>query len=319
MPDQRAGGPRSDVDVRAQNSPLHIVGVSSGVASAFTWAWALDRYGPANVVGLFADVNGEDADNYRFLEEVKFALRMPRLVKLGNDGRTIFDVFAKRRFLGNTRVAPCSLVLKFEACRDWMKALDADITHYLGIDWTEEHRFTGWTDSKGRYHRGQRERWEAEGIACRAPMVEETLDKDHALKWLADLGIEPPTLTRDGYPHANCMGFCIKAGTKQAKRLLVERPQAFAWWESEEERIRAIVGDFAILRDRRGGNTKGLPLRQLRRELQAAGCTPTLFDDDDREVCGCASFDDEGDTFGPYTFGGASEPDSVHVGPETSA
>lgn len=266
------------------------------MASAFTWAWALDRYGAGNVIGLFADVNGEDPDNYRFLEEVKFALGMPRLVKLGNDGRTIFDVFAAEKFLGNTRVAPCSRILKFEACRDWMQgAYVPEMVHLVGIDWTEENRFTGWTDTKGKYHRGIRERWEAEGIACRAPMIEDTLDKSHALTWLAGLGIDPPTLTRDGYPHANCMGFCIKAGSKQAKRLLAERPAAFAWWEREEERTRSIVGDYAILRDRRGGTTKPLPLRKLRQEVQAEGCVPTLFDDDDREVCGCSTFDDEGE------------------------
>jgi hypothetical protein len=273
----------------------YVVGVSSGVASAFTWSWAIEEYGAENVVGLFADVNGEDVDNYRFLEEVKFAMGMPRLVKLGNDGRTIWDVFKAERFLGNTRVAPCSRILKFEACRDWMLAnyeRPSDLDHLIGIDWTEAHRFTGYEDSKGKWHPGQRERWASVGITARAPMCENHLDKDHALKWLEGLGVEPPSLTRDGFPHANCMGGCIKAGAKQFKKLLRERPEAFAWWEAEEERMRSLVGDYAILRDRRGGTTKPLSLRTLRLEVQCAS-DPSLFDDDDRSACGCFTFEDE--------------------------
>lgn len=272
----------------------YVVGVSSGVASAFTWALAIDAYGAENVVGLFADVNGEDSDNYRFLADVHFALGMPRLVKLGNDGRTIWDVFRDEKFLGNTRASMCSRILKFEACRDWMHA-NCDRTglhHLIGIDWTEAHRFTGYRDSNGKWHPGQKARWASVGIVARAPMVEETLDKDHALKWLASLGIEPPSLTRDGFPHANCMGGCIKAGAKQFKKLLRERPEAFAWWERNEEATRVIVGDHSILRDRRGGTTKPLTLRQLRIEVQCAS-DPSLFDDDDRSGCGCFTFDDE--------------------------
>ena len=48
----------------------HIVSVSSGIGSAFTWKLVCDKYGAENVTGLFADVNGEHPDNYRFLAEV---------------------------------------------------------------------------------------------------------------------------------------------------------------------------------------------------------------------------------------------------------
>ena len=74
--------------------------------------------------------------------------------------------------------------------------------------------------------------------------------------------------------------------------MLAERPAAFAWWEGGEERLRAQIGDHPILRDRRGGTTKVLTLRQLRSEVQCGG-DPTLFDADDRAACGCMGFDDE--------------------------
>src|SRR4051812_44659938 len=90
-----------------QGPRLHVVSVSSGVGSAYTWHLAVERYGRENVVGLFADVNGEDADNYRFLAETHFVIGT-RLVKLTNEGRNIWDVFEDEGFLGNTRVGMCS-------------------------------------------------------------------------------------------------------------------------------------------------------------------------------------------------------------------
>lgn len=273
----------------------HVVAVSSGIGSAFLWA--LVRQEHPDAFGLFADVNGEHPDNYRFLAETHEAIG-GRLVKLGNDGRTIWDVFEDHKFLGNTRVAMCSRELKFEASVRWLRGhVDpTETTIHLGIDASEAQRFTGYTDSKGKYHRGQRERWEGAGFACRAPLIERNLDKLHALEWCEQVGILPPLLTRLGFSHANCWGGCVKAGAKQFARLLGVLPDGFAKWETGEERLRSQVGDHAILRDRRGGDVKPLPLQALRDQIEADRCArPTLFDFDDRDACGCFGFDDDED------------------------
>lgn len=269
---------------------MHVPQVSSGAASAYVWHLMLEQFGPDNVTGLFADVNGEDADNYRFLAEVHFALGMPRLVKLTNNGDTIWDVFKREKFLGNTRVSMCSRILKFEACRDWLNANTdpADTLLYLGIDWTERKRFDGYEDKYGKWHPGQKERWAAEGYEAIAPMVDRTLDAEHVLAWLSGIGIEPPLLTRMGWNHANCMGGCVRSGAKQFKELLAKRPEAFAWWEANEASTRAVVGDYAVLRDRRGGTTKPLPLSAIREAVEASNANVlSLFDADDAPVCGC--------------------------------
>ncbi len=269
---------------------LHVPQVSSGAASAFVWHLMLEEHGPENVVGLFADVNGEDPDNYRFLAEVHFALGMPRLVKLTNNGDTIWDVFKREKFLGNTRVSMCSRILKFEACEAWLNANTDDATTmlYLGIDWTEAKRFTGYEDTKGKWHPGQKERWGAAGYEAEAPMVDRTLDSSHVLAWLKEIGVEPPELTRMGWNHANCMGGCVRSGAKQFRDLLEKRPEAFDWWERNEEAARAIVGDYAILRDRRGGKSKPMPLSAAREAVEASNAAVlTLFDADDAPVCGC--------------------------------
>jgi 3'-phosphoadenosine 5'-phosphosulfate sulfotransferase (PAPS reductase)/FAD synthetase len=252
----------------------HVVSVSSGTASAFVWHLAIEEHGVENVVGLFADVNGEDADNYRFLAEVQAKLG-GRLVTLDNDGRTIWDSMREQRFLANTRVDTCSKFLKREPLLAWSQENAPGATVYLGYDWTEANK---------RMARPVSE-YETAGFIVRCPMVELLLDKADAIAWCWSVGIAPPALTREGYPHANCRGGCVKSGAKQFKRLLRERPADFAWWEEGERGMREFLGaDVSILRDRRGGTTKPLTLERLR---QLTNGQPGLFDDDDRSACGC--------------------------------
>lgn len=256
----------------------YVVSVSSGLGSAYAWKLWCDHYGPENVVGVFTDVNGEHPDNYRFLAEVQYALDS-RLVKITNDGRTIWDVMIESRFLANTRVDTCSRVLKREAFRDWLSAnVDpSDCTIALGIDWTEIHRF----------ERAQ-PRWAADGYQIAAPLCELPYRGKHeAEAWIASEGIKRPALYDMGFGHANCGGGCVKAGIKQFKHLLaVDRRWYVNWWERGEERVRQALGrdDIAILRDRRYGTLRPMTLRELRESVENE---PNLFSDtDDEQGCG---------------------------------
>jgi 3'-phosphoadenosine 5'-phosphosulfate sulfotransferase (PAPS reductase)/FAD synthetase len=233
---------------------------------------------PQNVVGVFTDVNGEHPDNYRFLAEVQYALGS-RLVKVTNDGRTIWDVFLENRFLGNTRVDVCSRVLKREAFRRWLAAnVDPEqVTIALGIDWSEIHRFERAAP-----------RWAADGYTIAAPLCERPYrDKDDAAQWLALEGIRRPALYDMGFAHANCGGGCVKAGIKQfTRRSLSTATGTSTGGRRVRSASAAALGrdDIAILRDRRGGTTTPLALRELRRRVEA---DPSAFaDSDDESGCG---------------------------------
>ncbi len=92
--------------------------------------------------------------------------------------------------------------------------------------------------------------------------------KDALLDEARALGIEPPELYRLGFAHNNCGGTCVRAGQRQWKHLLATLPDRYAHAEQEEEKMRALLGDVAILRDRRGGTIRPLPLRSLRAREQ---------------------------------------------------
>jgi 3'-phosphoadenosine 5'-phosphosulfate sulfotransferase (PAPS reductase)/FAD synthetase len=265
---------------------------SGGVGS---WAAAkrvAARNGVDNLTLLFTDTKSEDADTYRFLREAAANVGAP-LVTIA-DGRTIWDVFREERFLGNTRVDLCSRILKRELADRWLAEhyQPASTTVYVGIDWSEEHRFTRLAQRKLP--------WRYEAPLCDAPY----LTKGALHEWATREGLQMQRLYRLGMPHANCGGGCVKAGAGHFARLLAADPERFAEWERNEASLRAELGDVAILRDRTGGETRPLPLSELRQRIEA-GQQPDMFD-----IGGCGCFVDAPEELAgiaPGTSGGDTD------------
>ena len=102
--------------------------------------------------------------------------------------------------------------------------------------------------------------------------------------------MELPRLYELGFSHNNCGGGCIKAGHSHFRHLLKTLPDVFEEWENEEEKMRQFLDrDVSILKDRRGGETKTLTLKQLR----------VMTDDECPEFewggCGCFAVESEDD------------------------
>lgn len=234
---------------------LHVVQYSGGIGS---WAAAqrvAAAYGTDDLVLLFADTRVEDGDLYRFLTDSAAQLGVP--VTRVCDGRTPFEVFADQRFLGNSRLAPCSAHLKQKPCRKWLEqhANPADTILYVGIDWSEAHRTPaierGWAP------------WQVRFPMCEPPHITKTAMLDHARA----LGVRPPRLYDLGFTHNNCGGACVRAGKKQWTHLLRTFPNRYQQAEQGEQRLRADLGDVTILRERRSGQTHRLTLTELRQRV----------------------------------------------------
>ena len=259
----------------------HVVMFSGGVGS---WAAArrvAERHGTDDLTLLFTDTKIEDEDTYRFLREAAENVG-GTLVEIA-DGRTIWEVFSDKRFLGNTRVDLCSRILKRELADKWIKdnCEVGDTTCYVGIDWTEVHRYDRMAPRKLP--------WIYEAPLCDPPY----LDKHDIHEWAEREGLEKQRLYKLGMPHANCGGGCIKMGHGGFARLLNVWPSRFREWEDNEQKLRdQIGGDIAILKDRTGGGSRPLTLRELRERIEG-GQQPDLFD-----IGGCGCFLD-GDEDGP--------------------
>jgi hypothetical protein len=252
---------------------------SSGAGS---WAAArrvADQHGTDGLILLFADVKGEDEDNYRFLHEA--AADVGGELVIVSDGRTIWDVFRDDRFLGNTRLANCSKFLKQRPAREWLDAHcdPAETTVYVGIDWTEMHRLPAIEKAYQPY-------------AARAPLCEPPyISRQDMFAELKRRGLRRPRLYDMGMEHANCGGGCVRAGQGQFARLLEVMPERFAEWERNEQTLRDHLGkDVAILRDRTGGELRPLTLREFRERAESKPEQIDLFD-----IGGCGCFVAEDD------------------------
>lgn len=250
-----------------------VVMFSGGVGSWGAARRTVERHGPDDVILLFADTLIEDKDLYRYLDEAAADIGAP-LVRLA-EGRDPWQVFFDGRFLGNTRIDPCSRVLKRELMRRWLEENHdpADTIVVLGFDWTEAHRF-----ERAQPHW---QPWTVEAPLCEHPY----LAKTDLIDVLRERGIEPPRLYAMGFEHNNCGGFCIKAGQAQFERLLRVLPDRYRYHERREQELRAYLDkDVAILRDRTGGQMRPLTLRDFRERLER---DPTLFDTDEWGACAC--------------------------------
>lgn len=263
----------------------HIVMFSGGVCS---WAAAkrvVKEHGKAEVILLFADTKMEDEDLYRFLP-IAAANVGGELVIIA-DGRTPWEVMRDHRMIFKPRVPACSRVLKREMLDAWRDENGKpDTICYVGIDWTEPHRYDREPGTSGPNDPGGlKQQMSAKGWRYEAPMTQPPyLTKAQMLDWLKREGLNPPRLYEMGFPHNNCGGFCIKAGQAHFAHLLKKLPERFAYHEGKEEEMRKIVGDYSILRDRTGGTTKTLTLRELRKRIENKQ-TVDLFE---WGGCGCS-------------------------------
>lgn len=249
----------------------HVVQYSGGICSFFAAKRVVEKFGADKVDLLFADTKIEDEDLYRFLEDTVAYLKC-NLVKI-QDGRTPWEVFRDKRFLGNTRVDPCSLVLKRELLWDHVNRHYRNAVVYVGLDWTEEHRLERLREYRPEYK-------------IEAPMMWRPLvDKPDMMVHLSKLGIKIPRAYTMGFAHNNCGMFCVKSGQAQFRLLLKVMPERYRWHEQQEQELREFLGkDVAILRDRRGGKTRPMTLREFRERIEAGGS----HDSRDWGGCGCA-------------------------------
>ncbi|MDQ0772909.1 hypothetical protein QF026_001375 [Streptomyces aurantiacus] len=235
----------------------HVVQFSGGIGS---WAAAqrvAAEHGADNLILLFADTLIEDPDLYRFLREAATQIGVP--ITRVADGRTRFEIFWQQRFLGNSRIAPCSEFLKQRPCRRWLEAHadPADTVLHVGIDWSEQRRTPaierGWAP------------WTVTFPMCNPPY----LTKDEMFDQARAAGLEPPRLYEFGFGHNNCGSLCVRGGHRHWARVLEIFPERYAEAERQEQELRAELGDVAILRDRSGGRSRPLTLTEFRERQEA--------------------------------------------------
>ena len=245
---------------------MNVISYSGGLGS-FMAAYLLKDQ-PMRLV--FADTKTEDEDLYRFINETSkfFGVELEVIA----DGRNIWEVFNDVKFMGNSRIDPCSRILKrevFDAYMDKTASKEND-SIIFGIDKKEEHRCVAIT--------GRWAPWR-----CEFPLVKSFKTREQILDVLDSIGIEPPRLYEMGFPHNNCGGFCVKTGQKQMKLLLETFPERYAWHEEQQEKLFTKIGPRGFIRKTIDGDLKYLSLKEFRESLDN-GVPAEMWS---QEGCGC--------------------------------
>lgn len=209
---------------------LAVVFLSGGVGSFCAAKMAVDRFGIDGTEFLFTDTKIEDEDLYRFLDDIEahFGKKITRI----EDGRTVWEVFNDVRYVGNSRIDPCSAILKRDISRKFIEknhpyffGLET-VTLVLGIDEFEKNRSI---DIIKNWH----------PYTCWFPLIENVIGWDDKMRMLGS--IMPPRLYSMGFSHNNCGGFCVKAGQGQFKNLLEKMPERY-FYHAEQERLAMASG-----------------------------------------------------------------------------
>lgn len=262
----------------------HIVFNSGGIGSWAAGMRVAEKYGSENIIQLFTDTKklndahphrGEDEDLYRFLRESSPIIGGK--LEWVSAGKDIWRTFEDARYMGNTRVDPCSRVLKREFARKWVEERFApdEVTLYIGIDWTEAHRAIN-----------NKKFWEPYNVEF--PMIDEPyLDKEQMCQWAESFGVKRPRLYDLGFSHNNCGGMCVKAGLGQFYNLLKKMPERYAYHEFKQEELFQVLGKrVPFLRQRSKGETKYLSLKEFREQAEMQ------IEIDMGDIGGCGCFGD---------------------------
>ncbi len=253
-----------------------LVSYSGGINSWATAMLVAQRHGIDGMLLLFADTMAEDPDLYRFLREGAAKIGAPLLIIA--DGRTPMQLMWDLKMLGHSRIDPCSATLKRELMYRWItkNCSPEETTLYFGIGWDEAHRLT---KVAARYA----------GWRVESPLIDTPFTKSGLRDWLELNDVEVPALYKQGFPHNNCGGACVKAGQAQWALLYKTNPCLYAKWETWEKRMRAErVGDHTILKDRRGVKP-GEPAKRLTlEEFRERSIREGKYDVHEWGGCGCA-------------------------------
>lgn len=256
----------------AQSNNRHIISVSGGMGSTISALLAMEN--KLNFDCVFADTLIEDEDLYIHLDQLQDVLRR-KIVRV-KDGRDPWQVFADKKWIGNTRTAHCSSELKTEQVKSWVArtSTETDVL-VLGMDLSEMDRI----------ERAQKN-WNIPVVS----LLNEF--KFERPKWDAmflKYGLTKPRLYKMGWTHNNCGGFCVRAGLRQFELLLINFPHRFAYHEQRMNEIMAKNPKLKpFLRKMENGKTRYITMTEFREDYEAKNINIDIFD-----LGGCGCFTSE--------------------------
>jgi hypothetical protein len=284
----------------------YIVSVSGGLGSAESLKRAIEKFGKANVVAVFADVKGtgehawlgmptiskllherfggESRELYRFIWQLSHHFDIP--IERLESQETVWDVWYRRKAMqivvGVKRFCPASEELKRAPIAKWIKAQgfkEGEYTLVLGMGWDEEHRL-----------KNAKHYWR-EAMGYDVPIISLNAEKPYAsneatmlyFMKLEDNEVQVSSSYKQGLEHDNCNGICSQAGQGHYAIVYQNRREAYlyaAWMERQLGR--AINKPYTILKVSEDGVTRRMSLYEFIERIEADN-----YPKADLQACAC--------------------------------
>lgn len=259
---------------------------------AFQKFYEVDLTSDLKMVEKLVEVYEDEDLRYRQLEEIAHSVtsKIPNVhwlhYKHMGEYLSPWALFNKRQFIGNSRVAPCSELIKQRMAREYVKRTWAkeELAVYFGIDWSEDHRVAAPTKN-----------WSVHASSVNFPLIQPPYNGyPQRIQMLKDDGIPLPPLYELGFPHNNCGGFCVRGGQGHFKMLLEHLPNIFEYHKEQEAKLSQELYErsgekYSILTRTVKGVKEPLPLGKLQAMVEGDEYVDPL----DVGGCGCFVTEEE--------------------------
>lgn len=283
----------------------HVVSIGGGLSSTIELPLeVIRRYGHDNVDFFICALKGESPDLWRMVDwvesetgkhvtrvawtpyenDIHYNLRANYWIDAPEWAYSdIWDVFFREGVMGNSRIDPCSRVLKRETAMAYLKdTYDfANTTLHVGIGYDEIDRMMS---IQKRYH--------SAGLQVDAILADDEYLKSKPLSWhgmttaqkcAETIGFVPFVYSWGGN-HNNCGGFCVKAGKAHMKNFLMNDRDTYLYHENREREFRQRFGtDATIMKEQRNNKTVYITMEEFRLAIEST--LPLPFELDDTPAC----------------------------------
>jgi len=189
---------------------------SGGITSAVTCRLIADIYGIDNCRFIFIDTFNEDDDTYRFKADCEkwYEKEIETITGIGDEYKSIQDVWFKYLSLNVSKGAICSSELKREVRKEWQRNNEFRCQAF-GFEFDEYNRARSlslnYPESKPIF-----------------PLFLYAYDKSKCIEIVQEAGIEPPRMYQLGFHNNNCFKTgCVQGGIGYWQKMARDFPEKF--------------------------------------------------------------------------------------------
>lgn len=204
---------------------------SGGITSAVTCRLIADIYGIDNCRFIFIDTFNEDDDTYRFKSDCEkwYGKEIETITGIGDEYKSIRDVWFKYLSLNVSKGAICSSELKREVRKQWQRNNEFKYQAF-GFEFDEYNRAKSlslnYPESKPIF-----------------PLFLYAYNKLKCIEIVQEAGIDPPIMYQLGFHNNNCFKTgCVQGGIGYWQKMARDFPEKFDAMAQIEHELTDLKG-----------------------------------------------------------------------------